>query len=65
MAEDGGEIVVVEGEEQEGEVSGARVLYISRDNSALLQDWALHSPMHLAAYNGELALLQEMLKDSK
>ena len=31
MAEDGGEIVIVEGEEQEGEVGGVRVLYHTRD----------------------------------
>ena len=66
MDEGGGEVAVT-GEEEGGEVSRIPLFYdLPSDNTPTLlsQEWAITSPLHLAAFNGNLPQLQEALKES-
>ena len=70
--EEGGGDVEVTGEEEQGEVGCVRytvLLGTEPTNTPLmhtptLQEWVITSPLHLAAYAGDIPQLQEALKDS-
>ena len=72
MVEGGREVAVVGEEENDAVRVGVQAADLACLSSlrkhgvvSLFQEWVLQSPLHLAAYVGDLARLQETLKDSK